>query len=160
VGVIWLAADRPGEWELPLFVHVLGATVLVGALLLAIVYLVPAWRGGSLEGVTAGFRVLLYAALPSFLVMRIAAEWVADKEGYSDLPDDAIPDWITIGYITGDASALFLIISLIVGGIALRRARRGDGGPGSTSTRVVTVLVSLMLVAYLVAIWAMTTKPG
>jgi hypothetical protein len=160
MGVIWLAADRPGEWELPLFVHVLGATVLVGALLLAIVYLVPAWRGGSLEGVTAGFRVLLYAALPSFLVMRIAAEWVADKEGYSDLPDDAIPDWITIGYITGDASALFLIISLIVGGIALRRARRGDGGPGSTSTRVVTVLVSLMLVAYLVAIWAMTTKPG
>jgi hypothetical protein len=156
MGLIWLAADRPSEWELPLFVHVLGAMALVGALVLAIVYLVPAWRGGSLEAVTSGFRVLLYAALPSFLVMRIAAEWVADKEGYSDLPDDAIPDWIGIGYITADASALFLIISLIVGGIAVRRARRGDG----TSTRVPTVLVSIMLVAYLVAIWAMTTKPG
>ena len=158
--MIWLAAERPSEWGLPLFVHVLGAMVLVGALVLAIVYLVPAWRGGSLEGVTSGFRVLLYAALPSFLVMRVAAEWVAHEEGYSDLPDDAIPDWIGIGYITADASALFLIISLIVGGIALRRARRGDGGTGSTSTRVVTVLVSIMLVAYLVAIWAMTTKPG
>jgi hypothetical protein len=156
MGLIWLAADRPSEWELPLFVHVLGAMALVGALVLAIVYLVPAWRGGSLEAVTSGFRVLLYAALPSFLVMRIAAEWVADKEGYSDLPDDAIPDWIGIGYITADASALFLIISLIVGGIAVRRARRGDG----TSTRVPAVLVSIMLVAYLVAIWAMTTKPG
>ena len=54
---------------------------------------------GSLEDVTSGYRVLLYAALPSFIVMRVAAEWVADKEGYSDLPDDAIPDWIGIGYI-------------------------------------------------------------
>ena len=160
MGVTWLAVDRPGEWALPLFVHVLGAMVLVGALVLAIVYLVPAWRGGSIDGVTSGFRVLLYAALPSFLVMRISAEWVADKEGYNDLPDDAIPDWIVIGYITGDLSALFLIISLIIGGVALRRARRGDGGAGSTSTRVATVLVSIMLVAYLVAIWAMTTKPA
>jgi hypothetical protein len=160
MGVTLLAATRPGEWELPLFVHVLGAMVLVGALLLAVVYLVPAWRGGSLEGVTSGFRVLLYAALPSFIVMRVAAEWVADKEGYSDLPDEAIPDWIGIGYITADASALFLIISLIIGGVALRRARRGDGGAGSASTRIATVLVSVMLVAYLVAIWAMTTKPG
>ena len=155
----WLAADRPSEWELPLFVHVLGAMALVGALVLAVVYLVPAWRGGSLENVTSGFRVLLYAALPSFIVMRVAAEWVADKEGYSDLPDDAIPDWIGIGYITADASGLFLIISLIIGGFALRRARRG-GGVGSASTRVATVLVSIMLVAYLVAIWAMTIKPG
>ena len=58
-----------------------------------------------------------------------------------------------------DASGLFLIISLIIGGFALRRARRGDGA-GSASTRVATVLVSIMLVAYLVAIWAMTVKPG
>jgi hypothetical protein len=158
--MIWLAADRPSEWEFPLFVHVLGAMVLVGALVLAIVYLVPAWRGGSLEDVTSGYRVLLYAALPSFLVMRVSAEWVAHKEGYSDLPDDAIPDWIGIGYITADASGLLLIISLIAGGIALRRARRGDGGAGSASMRVPTVLVSIMLVAYLIAIWAMTTKPG
>jgi len=158
--MIWLAADRPGDWDLPLFVHVLGAMVLVGAVVLAIVYLVPAWRGGSLDAVTSGFRVLLYGALPSFIVMRVAAEWVADKEGYSDLPDDAIPDWIGIGYITGDLSGLLLIISLVVGGIALRRARRGDGATGSASTRVVTVLVSITLIAYLVAIWAMTTKPG
>ena len=160
MGMIWLAADRPSEWDLPLFVHVLGAMALVGALVLAIVYLVPAWRGGSLEAVTSGYRVLLYAALPSFLVMRVAAEWVADKEGYSDLPDDAIPDWIGIGYITADLSGLLLIISLIAGGIALRRARRAEGGTGGASMRVPTVLVSIMLIAYLVAIWAMTTKPG
>ena len=160
MGVIWLAAERPGEWELPVFVHVLGAMALVGALVLAIVYLVPAWRGGSLEALTSGFRVLLYAALPSFLVMRVSAEWAADKEGYSDLPDDAIPDWIGIGYITADLSALLLISSLITGGIALRKARRAEGETGSASMRVPTVLVSIMLVAYLIAIWAMTTKPG
>ncbi len=104
--------------------------------------------------------MLLYAALPSFLVMRVAAEWVADKEGYSDLPDDAIPDWIGIGYITADLSGLLLIISLIAGGIALRKARRAEGGDGGSPMRVPTVLVSIMLIAYLVAIWAMTTKPG
>lgn len=155
-----LAADRLSEWELPLFIHVLGAMVLVGALVLAVVYLVPAWRGGSLADVTAGFRVLLYAALPAYIVMRVAAEWVADKEGFSDLPADAIPSWIDIGYITGDLSALLLIISLIAGGITLRRARRAEGGSGAVSMRVPTVLVTVMLVAFLVAIWAMTTKPG
>ena len=158
MGLIYLAAERPNEWEFPLFVHVAGAMVLVGAVTLAIVYLVPAWRGGSLEAVTSGYRVLLYAALPSFIVMRVGAEWIYDKEGYNDASQVLIPSWIDIGYITGDLSGLFLIISLIAGGITLRRARRADGGD-SASMRVVTVLVSISLVAYLVAIWAMTTKP-
>ena len=154
-----LAANRPDEWGFPLLLHVLGAMTLVGAVILAIVYLVPAWRGGSLEAVSSGYRVLLYAALPAFLVMRVAAEWIADKEGYSDLPDDAVPDWIGIGYLASDLSALLLIISLITSGIAVRRARRA-GESNGTQARVATVLVSIMLVAYLIAIWAMTTKPG
>jgi hypothetical protein len=92
-------------------------------------------------------------------VLRISAEWIADKEGWNDVPDDAIPAWIDIGYITSDVGALFLIVSLIAGGIAVRRARRAGGETSGTATRIATVLVSLMLVGYLVAIWAMTTQP-
>jgi hypothetical protein len=155
-----LAIVRPGEWEFPLFVHVLGGMALVGSLVLAITYLVPAWRGGSAQTLLLGFKALLYGALPSYLVLRISAEWIADKEGISDLPDDQIPDWIDIGYITADAGLLFLLISLIAGGIAVRRARGVEGDSGATAVRIATVLVSILIVAYLVAIWAMTTKPG
>jgi hypothetical protein len=155
-----LATIRPSDWEFPLFLHVLGGMALVGALVLAFTYLVPAWRGGSAESLRLGFRSLLYAALPSFLVLRITSEWIADKEGINDLEDEQIPDWIDIGYITSDAGALFLIVALIVSGVAMRRARTAGAEGGSTSVRVTTVLVSILLVAYLIAIWAMTTKPG
>jgi hypothetical protein len=155
-----LADIRPADWELPLFLHVLGAMALVGSLVLAATFLVPAWRGGSADSLRLGFRTLLYAALPSFLVMRLSAEWVADKEGWTDLPDEAIPDWIDIGFIVSDAGALLLIIALIVSGVAMRRTRTAGTEGGGTSLRVTTVLVWILLVAYLVAIWAMTTEPG
>jgi hypothetical protein len=155
-----LAAIRPDDFEFPLFIHVLGGMALVGSLVLAITYLVPAWRGGSAETLRVGFRSLLWAALPSYLVLRISADWIADKEGYADLEDDQVPDWIDIGYITTDVGALFLIVALIVSGLAVRRVRKAGGEGGGTSVRVATTLVSILIVAYLVAIWAMTTKPG
>jgi uncharacterized membrane protein len=158
MGLTLLADIRPSEWEFPLFVHVLGAMALIGSLVLAACYLVPAWRGGSAASLRAGFLTLFYAALPSFLVMRVSAEWIADKEGWADLDDP--PDWIDIGYITGDAGGLFLIIALILSGIAMRRLRSAGAESVGTSVRVTTVLVSILLVAYLIAIWAMTTKPG
>jgi hypothetical protein len=155
-----LAAIRPDEWEFPLFIHVLGGMALVGSLVLAMTYLVPAWRGGSAESLRLGFRSLLWAALPSFLVLRISADWIADKEGYADLEDDQVPEWIDIGYMTTDPGGLLLIIALIVSGLAVRRVRTAGTEGGGASVRVTTVLVSILLVAYLVAIWAMTTKPG
>jgi uncharacterized membrane protein len=155
-----LALVRPSDWEFPLFLHVFGGMALVGALVLAATYLAPAWRGGSVEPVGLGFRSLLYAALPAYLVMRISAEWIADKEGYTDLDDELVPDWIDIGFIVSDVGALFLLVALIVSGVAVRRARAAEGEIGTGSVRVATTLVSILLVAYLVAIWAMTTKPG
>jgi hypothetical protein len=160
MGVTGAIANSVDGAEFPLFLHVLGGMGLVGSLVLAVTYLVPAWRGGSIESTLSGFRALLYGALPSFIVLRVAAEWISDKEGWNDVPDDAIPDWIGIGYITSDGGALLLIISLIAGGIAVRRARRAEGQTSGTAVRVATVLVSIMVVAYLIAVWAMTTKPG
>jgi hypothetical protein len=151
-----LAVVRPSDWEFPLFVHVLGAMVLVGALILALAYMVPAWRGGGVASIRLGFRSLLYAALPSFVVMRLAGQWIADKEGYTG---DEAPSWIDIGFVVSDMGLLLLLIATIVAGVAVRRAGRGGTEPGPGSARVAATLVSLLIVAYLVVTWAMTTKP-
>ena len=83
-----------------------------------------------------------------------AREWIVSKEHLSDSKDA----WIGIGYGVSDLGFLLLIVSLIIGGISVRRMNRGDR-PSAVSARIVTGLVSLVLVAYLVAVWAMTTKP-
>jgi hypothetical protein len=150
-----LAVIRPDSWFFPLFLHIAGSMALVGALTLALVYLVSAWRSGSPSLIRSAYLTLFYAALPAFIVFRAGAEWIISKEGLSD----ANLTWIDIGYSVSDAGFLFLIISLIIGGISVRRMKRG-GTPSPVAARVVTGLVALMLIADLVAIWAMTTKPA
>ena len=149
------ALIRPDSWFFPLFLHIAGSMVLVGALTLATVYLVSSWRSGSPSLIRSAYLTLFYAALPAFIVFRVGAEWIISKEGLSD----ANLSWIDIGYSVSDAGALFLIISLIIGGISMRRMKRG-GTPSPIAARVVTGLVALILIADLVAIWAMTTKPA
>jgi hypothetical protein len=144
---------RPDDYHLPLFVHILGALCLVGSLVLASTYLFAARRDGSLETVRLGFRSLLLAALPSYIVMRVGAEWIVSKEHLAD-SDDA---WIGIGYSTADLGALLIIISTVAAWMALRKAR-ADGGRSAGST-VAATLVAILIVAYAVAIWAMSTKP-
>ena len=150
-----LAFVRPHDWDFPLFLHVLGAMVLVGALVLALGYLVGAWRGGSAESLRLGFRVLLYGAFPAYIVMRVGAQWVEVKENLDDLAED--PTWLGIGYITADLGGLLLIIALILGGIGLRRARKGGGGAGLL--KATGVIATLLVAVYIVAVWAMGGKP-
>ena len=149
-----LALIRPDSWDLPLFVHILGAMVLVGALSLSALSLICAWRSGSPALIRLGYMSLFYGALPGYIILRAGAEWIADKEGLSD----SNLTWVGIGYGVSDLGFLLLIISLIVGGISVPRMNRG-GEPSALSARIVTGLVSVVLVAYLVAVWAMTTKP-
>lgn len=161
-----LAIVRPDEWNLALFVHVLGALTLVGAATYATTSLAAAWRGGSLDATRAGYRALLWGVFPAWIVMRIGAQWIADEEGLTD----STATWIEIGYITAEPFLLLLIIATVLAGLAVRRAgRAGDDGPGgptpeagapSTGVRVATGLVAFALLAYVVTIWAMTTKPG
>jgi hypothetical protein len=152
--VIVLATVRPDDWNFPLFVHVLGAMVMVGALVLAATALVGARRGNSIALVRLGFRSLLWAALPAWLVMRLGGEWIASKE---DLTGDNPPNWVSMGFTTADLGILLLVAATVVAGLGVRRLRSSPGG--RARPRVATVLVSVLLVAYLVAIWAMTTKP-
>jgi hypothetical protein len=147
---------RPDSWDLPLFVHILGAMVLVGALTLSAVSLIAAWRSGSAPLTKLGFMTLFYGAIPGYIVMRGGAQWIANKENL----EDSDLSWIGIGFGVSDMGFLLLIISLIIGGIGVRRINRGGGGTPTVSARIATGLVSLFLIACLVAVWAMTTKPA
>jgi uncharacterized membrane protein len=150
-----LAAIRPDDWNLPLFLHILGAMVLVGTLALVAASLVGAWRGGSAAAVRLGFRSLLVAALPAWIVLRVTAEWLVSEENLDEDP----PGWIDVGYMTSDTTFLLLIAATVCAGLASRRVGRGEG-PGTGLNRAVVVLVGIALVAYVVAIWAMATKPS
>jgi hypothetical protein len=149
-----LATIRPDAWNFPLLLHVLGAMVMVGALVVAASVLVLAWRDGSAALVRAGFRTLLLGALPAFVVMRASAEWILSKEGLTD----SNVAWIGIGFSTSDFGLLIILVSTLLAWLAVRRTRRGEAS--GALARVPAALVSLLLVVYLVTIWAMTTKPS
>jgi hypothetical protein len=139
-----LAAIRPDDWNLALFVHILGAMTLVGSLALVATSL-------AARDVRLGYRSLLIGVLPGWIVMRGAAEWIAEKEKVNDI--DPTPAWVDIGYSVSDPMLLFIIIATVCAGLAARR--QSTGGLRTAAL----VFVGLMLVASVIAIWAMTTKP-
>jgi hypothetical protein len=148
---------RPDSWNLPLFVHVAGAMAVMAALFTAVGSLVLAWRasGEQRAAITRfGFRTLLYAGIPAYFVMRIGAEWIYSKE-YSG---DNDPGWIGIGYGTADLGGILILLATILTGLGMRRLRSGGGGGGMAKAG--TVLATLVVALYVIAIWAMTTKPS
>jgi hypothetical protein len=154
-----LAVLRPDDWNLPLFLHVLGAMTLVGSLAAVVTgLLVASARDGaaSIALTRFGFRMMLVFVLPSYVLMRIGAQWIWSKE-YGDADQD--PRWLELGYLVADAGALLLLIALILAGIGLVRARRSGNTPRKLA-RTVLVLAAILLLAYVVAVWAMTAKPG
>jgi hypothetical protein len=150
---VTVAAIRPDSWNLPLLIHVGGAMVLVGVLVTVAGLLLAARRGDGAALVRLAFRTLLFAGIPAYLVMRVGAELILSKE---DVPDDA--GWIGIGYITSDLGLLLIIATTIVAGVGARRMAR-DGGRGR-SPGVAAGLTIVVLVAYVIAVWARTTKPA
>jgi hypothetical protein len=149
-----LAAVRPDSWNFPLLLHVLGAMVLVALLATAAVVLSVALRSDDrAAALRLAFRMLLIGAIPAYLVMRVSADWLASKENL----EDADFAWINIGYMVADVGLLVLIAMTVLAGIASRRAKRGDTPSGLV--RWANGLALLLIVAYAVALWAMTTKP-
>jgi hypothetical protein len=147
-----LAAIRPDDLNLPLFVHVAGAMLLVAALIVVIVVGGVALRRG--DGTVAltqlAFRGLLIGVFPAYILMRGGAEWLAAEQEWGE------PAWIGIGYGVADLGLLLAIIATV---LAWRAAKRRGDGPGGMG-RAVVALAGILLVAYLIAIWAMTTKPA
>ena len=146
-----LASIRPDSWNLPLFVHVAGAMLLVGALVVVLAVTAAGLRRGDDAAVLVriGFRGLVIGVLPAYVVMRGGAEWIASEAGVGD------PAWIGIGYSVADGGLLLTVIAAV---LAWRATRRG--GEGGGLGRAVVGLSAVLLLAYVVAIWAMTTKPG
>jgi hypothetical protein len=152
-----LAAIRPDDWNLPLFLHVLGAMTLVGSLVLVALSLASARGGDSAAGLRLGYRALLLGAIPAWIVMRAGAQWIASKEGLDDL--DEPPAWVDIGFLTSEPTLLLLIAATVCAGVASRRARDGGRAFGGLNTAAL-VLVAITIAAYVLAIWAMSTKPS
>jgi hypothetical protein len=151
-----LAVIRPDSWNLPLFLHIAGAMLLVGSLVVAFFAIAIARKRGDQPAARFAARVLLLASLPAFLLMRIFAQVMVDKEHLSD----SKASWVNIGFSVSDGGALLLIIGLILTGLMARRAKSGQSVAGAVQLRIAGILTGVMLVAYIVAIWAMTTKPG
>jgi hypothetical protein len=148
-------AVRPDSWNFPLLLHVAGAALLVGALVLAGVALVARWRragGESLALTRLAFWTLAAGAIPAYVVMRVGAQWFEAEE---DIVGE--PAWIGIGYTTADLGALLLIVATVLAGLAVRRLRSGRGT--RALPRIAGGLSFLLVVAYVVTIWAMTAKP-
>jgi NADH:ubiquinone oxidoreductase subunit 6 (subunit J) len=142
-----LALTRPAGWNFPLFLHVLGASVLVGAVAATCLLAVSSQRWPWLRRVA--FRTLIFAVIPAWLVMRVAGQWIDSKE---DIPGD--PTWLGIGFIVGDLGLIILVVTTLIGWWSTRRPDRR--WPGQT----VAALSGLYLIALLVAMFAMSGKPG
>ena len=150
-----LAVVRPGSWNLPLFFHILGAMVLVASLVIALYAIRIARQRGDQPAAQFAFRVLLRGTLPAYLVMRIAAQVILSKEHL----DKHTPDWAGIGFAVSDFGLLLLIVGLVLTGLMARRSKQGTSVAGAPQLAVAGCLAGLLIAAYLVAIWAMTTKP-
>jgi hypothetical protein len=143
-----IAFSRP-FW--PLFLHILGAMTLVGAMLTVVLVSWVAWARPDLAVLRrTAWTTLLVVALPAFLVMRLAGQWIYSKEGFSGNND---PTWVGVGFIVGDMGLLLLLVTL---GVAFWWRRGGKRAAG----RIVAVLSTVYLVLLAVAWLAMSGKWG
>jgi len=133
------------------FLHVLGAIVLFGGTA-AVAVLGIATRTREDHAALLSrlaFRTLLFVVVPAFIVMRVGAQLVVDKEY-----PGSTPGWVDVGFVVTEPG---LIVLIAIGVVAFLSARRGGTGRLATA---VAVLASFYVLALGVAMWAMTTRPG
>lgn len=149
--MIGLLADIRGDGvNLPLFVHVFGAMVLVGAVTAAVVtQLAPVGPARAETLRRFSFLTLLLVGIPAYVVMFAGSAWVYSK-GYDDLPDE--PTWIGIGFATREGGGLLLLIATVCAGIASWKSKSG-------LARASGIVAAIALAGWIVAIWAMSAKP-
>jgi uncharacterized membrane protein len=151
-----IAAIRHDEVNFPLFLHVLGAMLLVGTLFAVATATVLEWRRpGEAPGLTRfGLRTVLLGVLPAYVLMRIGAQWTESREKLPEEVEDST--WLAIGYITADAGAVLILVAIVLSALGLRRLRDGRGRGFGRAAGIISLL---LLAAYLVAVWAMSAKP-
>jgi hypothetical protein len=151
-----LAAIRPDEQSLALLLHLVGATVVFGALLASATSLLLA-RGETLL-LRLGYFSLVFVGLPGLILLRLAGEWLYRLQSWDELPSDDRPAWLKIGFIVADWGGLLFLVALALGGVGVYRLRDGSGRTGLLKATMVIAMI--LIVAYAVAVWAMTGKPN
>jgi hypothetical protein len=148
-----LAVVRPESWNLPLFLHVLGATLTFGATATVAILGFAGTRALPERALwlrRLTFRIGLAVLVPAFVLMRAGAQWIVDKEypgGHHE------PGWVGVGFIVTEPGAVLVIVMLVLAWLSARR-------PTFRAAAAVPWLASLYLVALGVAWFAMAGKPG
>jgi len=141
-----LALIRPDAWNLPLFLHVLGATVLFGTVgVLAVAgFAIRRSTNHQLLLARVAQRTYMLGVIPAYILMRVGAQWIDSKE----FPNGGEPGWVGVGFLVSDAGAILLIIVGIL--LAVRRQR---------ILLAVPLLTGLYVIALGVAWVSMSGKP-
>ena len=144
-----IAFLRPDAWDFPLFLHVLGATVLFGGVATLAIVSVAGLRIAEHADLLRrlAFRTTLLLVWPAYVVMRVGAQWIVDREHL----DKDSPGWVSAGFIVADGGLILLLALTVLGWLALKRPRLGPWFAG---------LALLYIVALGVAWFAMSAKPG
>jgi hypothetical protein len=170
-----LADIRPDNWNFPLFIHVLGAMILVGGVLTGASALRAA--NGNVRLLRLGYGALLFVAFPGLILMRIGAAvmWHKYNENHSFLwaviPHRHDVTWIKIGGTVADFGGGLLVLALILGWFGLRRAEGASDDlltklplvkkmTGETLLRLTMLITVVLLAGYVLAVWAMAGKPS
>jgi hypothetical protein len=136
-----IAYSRP-FW--PLFLHVLGAMVLVGAMIAVLVLTLAGRRLPEVASLRkAAFWTLLIVAIPAWVVMRVGAEWIYSKEFGSGGND---PTWVGIGFAVADVG---LLVLLVTAGVAFWWKRGGKPLAGGLVGGLSALYLALLAVAWL-----------
>jgi hypothetical protein len=152
-----LAAMRPDDQSFALLLHLVGATVVFGALLASATSL--ALARGDTRLLRLGYFSLLLVGLPGLILLRLAGEWLYRLQNWDELPEQIDqPTWLGIGFVVADLGGLLFLLALALGGVGVYRLRTGKGGTGLLKATMVIALI--LIVAYVVAVWAMTGKPN
>jgi uncharacterized cupredoxin-like copper-binding protein len=152
-----LAAIRASGQDFPLLLHIVGATLVFGALLASASCI--ALARGQARLLRVGYYSLLLVALPGWILMRLSGEWIYRKQGWNGLPETLKdPTWLRIGFGVADWGALVFVLALILGGVAMLRLRRGQNAV--QLLRATMGLALVVAIGYAVAVWAMTGKPN
>lgn len=143
-----IAGIRPHAWDLPLFMHVLGAILLFGGVAAVALLSFGALRDQAHAALLrrTAFATTVLVVWPSYVVMRVGAQWILSREGFDKSP----PGWVGVGLAVSDAGILVIAVITLLGWLASRRPGAGKFLAG---------LSVLYLLALGVAWFAMTAKP-